>query len=262
MPQFDKLVAIMSKLRAPDGCPWDLKQSHESLKPYIVEEAHELLDAIDEGDDREICEELGDILLQVVFHAQLGYEGGRFRIDDVVASICEKLIRRHPHVFGEAQVDSAGEVVKNWDGIKFLEKREKGRDESVLSGLPRSLPALFRARRIQEKAAKVGFDWEHTHEVAAKVREEVEEFVVANESKDGQKTEEELGDLLFALVNLARFLGICPEEALRKTNDKFQDRFRYIERELGKQGKKPETSSLAEMDELWEHSKGRPDSDA
>jgi tetrapyrrole methylase family protein/MazG family protein len=258
MSQFDKLVAIMSRLRAADGCPWDLKQTHETLKPYIVEEAHELLSAIDEGDDVEICDELGDILLQVVFHAQLGYERGSFTVDDVATAIVQKLIRRHPHVFGDVQVDDAGDVLRNWEAIKSREKRDKGRDDSLLSSLPTSLPALFRARRLQEKASKVGFDWEHTHEVEAKVREEVEEFISAKHSGDEAGTEEEFGDLLFALVNLARYMDVCPEEALRKTNNKFQDRFAYIEQELKKQGKDPASATLAEMDALWEQAKTLP----
>jgi tetrapyrrole methylase family protein / MazG family protein len=258
MSQFDKLVAIMARLRAKDGCPWDLKQTHDTLKPYIVEEAHELLSAIDEGDDVEICDELGDVLLQVVFHAQLGYERGSFTIDDVADAIVQKLIRRHPHIFGDVQIDGADEVLKNWEAIKSREKRDKGRDDSLLSSLPGSLPALFRARRLQEKAAKVGFDWEHTHEVEAKVREEVEEFLTARSSGDVASTEEEFGDLLFALVNLARYLDVCPEEALRKTNIKFQDRFAYIEQKLKKQGKDPASATLAEMDALWEEAKAPP----
>lgn len=257
MSQFDRLVDIMARLRGPDGCPWDREQTHKSLKPYLIEEAYEVLEAIDSGDHRELCEELGDVLLQIVFHAQLAREEGRFTVDDVAAAISEKLVRRHPHVFGDLTVDDAGQVLRNWEAIKSREKEEKGRADSVLAGIPGGLPALLKARRIQERAAKVGFDWKRTEEVAVKVREEVEEFLQAQDQGDREKVEEELGDLLFALVNLARFLRICPEKALRKTIGKFQDRFSHIEAELEKQGRHPRDASLEEMDALWEQAKQR-----
>ena len=255
MSQFDRLVEIMDRLRKPDGCPWDRKQTHHTLKPYLVEETYEVLDAVDAGDDRELKEELGDVLLQIVFHAQIAREEGRFTADDVAAAISEKLIRRHPHVFGDATVDDADQVVQNWEAIKSQEKQEKGQEDSVLNGVPRHLPGLFRARRVQEKAAKVGFEWADAEEAAGKVREEVEEFLQAQDADDAAHVEEELGDLLFALVNVARFLGCCPEEALRKTIDKFTARFRFIETELEKAGKHALTATIEEMDRLWEKAK-------
>ncbi len=255
MVHFDKLVEIMDRLRSPEGCPWDLKQTHQTLKPYLIEEAYEVLDAIDSRDDRALREELGDVLLQVVFHAQIAREGGRFTIDDVAAAISEKLIRRHPHVFGDTTVDGAHQVVENWEAIKSREQRQKGQQGSALEGVPRHLPALLRARRIQEKAVRVGFKWADSDEVAQKVREEVAEFLDAQASGDSARIEAELGDVLFALVNLAGFLHICPEEALHKTIEKFQNRFRFIEAELKKQGKRPQTATLEEMDLLWEKSK-------
>ena len=255
MSSIQKLVKIMRQLRSPGGCPWDLKQTHQTLKPYLIEEAYEVLDAIDDGDDGEICEELGDLLLQIVFHAQIAREEKRFDVEDVAAAISEKLIRRHPHIFGDATVDGADQVVANWEAIKASEKEQKGKDTSVLEGVPRHLPALLRARCVQERAAKVGFDWSHSGEIARKTREEVDEFLQAVAAEDAEKIEEELGDLLFSHVNMARFLGICPEEALRKTIRKFEVRFRFIETELKKQGKTPQTATLEEMDRLWEGAK-------
>ena len=255
MTQFDRLVEIMSRLRAPEGCPWDLKQDHETLKSYLIEEAYEVLDAIDGGDDREICEELGDVLLQIVFHAQIAREGGRFTMEDVAASISDKLVRRHPHVFGDTSVENADEVLVNWEAIKSREHEEKGREPSVLEGLSRHLPALLRARRTQERAAKVGFRWDHSGDVVQKAREEVEEFLAAREEDDAARLEEELGDLLFSLVNVASYFRVCPEEALRKTIGKFHARFHFIEVELRKVGKTPQTASIEEMDHLWERSK-------
>ena len=256
MSQFERLVEIMDRLRRLDGCPWDQTQTHHTLKPYLIEEAYEVLDAVDAGDDHGLKEELGDVLLQIVFHAQIAREEGRFTADDVAAAISEKLIRRHPHVFGDAVVDSAGQVVQNWEAIKSQEKQERGQEDSVLNGVPRHLPALFRARRVQEKAARVGFEWANAEEAAQKVREEVEEFLQARDGGGPASVEEELGDLLFALVNVARFFGCCPEEALRKTIDKFTARFRFIEAELGKEGRHPTTATVEEMDRLWEEAKG------
>ena len=255
MSEIDRLVDIMERLRGPDGCPWDREQTHQSLKPYLIEEAYEALDAIDREDDEGLRDELGDVLLQIVFHAQLARENARFTLDDVAAATTEKLIRRHPHVFGNATANTPGQVVENWEAIKSKEKRGKGLNPSILGGIPRQLPALLRARRIQERAARSGFDWTNTDEVVDKVREEVDEFLEAWRGADRQGVEEEIGDLLFSLVNLARFLKVCPEDALRKTIGKFESRFRYIERELGKQGKDPQGASLEEMDRLWEASK-------
>ncbi len=251
MSSFDELLDVMRTLLAPGGCPWDREQTHQSLRPYFVEEVYEAIEAIDSGDDEHIKEELGDVLLQVVFHAALAEREGRFDMDGVVRGIIDKLKRRHPHVFGDTTVDSSGQVVKNWEEIKRREKRERSEDGSVLDGLPKSLPALVKARRVQEKVSRVGFDWERTEEVMLKVEEELRELKEARESRDQSKVEEELGDLLFAIANLARFVSVCPEDALRKTIDKFQRRFRYIERELPKRGKKLGEASLEEMDELW-----------
>ena len=256
MSEFDRLVQIMSRLRGPNGCPWDLEQTHKSLKPYLIEEAYEVLDAIDGGDDRELCEELGDVLLQVVFHAQIASEVGRFNAEEIAASISEKLLRRHPHVFGNTKVEDADEVLKNWEAIKSQEGRKKGKGASTLSGVPRHLPAMLRASRIQEKAARVGFDWTDPSEAKEKVSEELKEFLDARSTRDPGKTEEELGDLLFALVNVARLIQVSPEEALRKTIDKFETRFRFIETELQKEGREPRSASVEEMDRLWQKAKG------
>ena len=253
MSNYERLIDIMARLRGPSGCPWDKEQTHQSLKPYLIEEAYELLDAIDRNDDSEIKEELGDLLLQVVFHAQIASEENRFTTDDVAEAIADKLIRRHPHVFGDTQADTPDEVIKNWEAIKAEEKPDQ--KVSLLDGVPQHLPALLKARRLQEKAARVGFEWEHIADVAQKVREETEELMHARESGAIEKIQEEFGDLLFALVNLARFLQICPEEALIQTNRKFQSRFQYIETELCKQGKTPDDATLEEMDALWEAAK-------
>lgn len=255
MQSFDDLVAVMHRLLDPDGCPWDREQTHESLKPYLIEEAYEVLDAIDSGSDAHLAEELGDVLLQVVFHAEIAGRDDRFTIDDVVRGISEKLRRRHPHVFGDTTVTGSGEVLRNWEEIKRREKREKPGGGSVLDGLPRSLPALIRARRIQEKVSRVGFDWARTEEVLMKIEEELGELKAASRENDRAAVEEELGDLLFSVANLARFVSVCPEDALRKTIDKFQRRFQYIERELPKRGKKLGEASLEEMDALWEEVK-------
>ncbi|MBN1290425.1 MAG: nucleoside triphosphate pyrophosphohydrolase [Candidatus Latescibacteria bacterium] len=255
MSAFDKLVDVMKKLHAPGGCPWDREQTHVSLKPYLLEETYEALEAIDSGSDEKLQEELGDVLMQVVFHAEIADREGRFTIDDVIGGIVEKLIRRHPHVFGDTTVDGSDQVIKNWEEIKRREKREKKGGGSVLDGLPKSLPALIKARRIQEKVSRVGFDWERTEEVMLKVDEELNELKEANLAQNKAAIEEELGDLLFAIANLARFVSLCPEDALRKTIDKFQRRFQYIESELPKRGMKLGEASLEEMDKLWDEVK-------
>jgi len=248
----------MGQLRAPDGCPWDKKQTHETLKPYLIEESYEVLDAIDSGDDTELTDELGDVLLQVVFHAQLASETGRFTVDDVARAISDKLERRYPHVFGDVQADDAATVVKNWEAIKAQEKENKGsKPSSHLNGVARHLPALLRAEKIQKKAARVGFDWDKLEDVTAKAREEVAEFADTLESSETlTRVEEELGDLLFSLVNVARFVGVCPEEALTKTNQKFISRFEYIEEKLAEQGLTPDEATLEQMDGFWEEAKG------
>ena len=255
MTLFEELVSIMKTLYGPGGCPWDHEQTHESLKPYLIEEAYEAVEAIDSGSDEHLVEELGDVLLQVVFHAEIADKEGRFNIDDVLSIIIEKLKRRHPHVFSDATADDSEQVIKHWEEIKRKERREKRDDGSVLDGLPKSLPALIKARRIQEKVSRVGFDWDRTEEVMLKVDEELRELKEASKKNDKEAIEEELGDLLFAVANLARFVSLCPEDALKKTIDKFQRRFQYIERELPKRGKTLGEASLEEMDMLWEEIK-------
>jgi len=250
---FGQLMEIMRRLRAPGGCPWDAEQSHESLKRYLLEESYEVIEAIDSGDRDNLKEELGDLLLQPVFHAAIAEEQGAFTMNDVLEAINEKLIRRHPHVFGEAVIESSEAQVANWEKIK---KQEKGvARKSALSGVPKELPALMQAQKITEKAARVGFDWEHTDQVFAKVMEELHEFEEAMLSGDQQEMEAELGDLLFAIVNLGRFLAIDPEEALRKTIQRFTKRFAHVEDTLHARGLAMQSSTLEEMDVLWEEAK-------
>jgi tetrapyrrole methylase family protein/MazG family protein len=253
MSNFDRLIEVMAWRGGEGGCPWDREQTHETLKPYLLEETYEVLEAVDREDDQDLKEELGDVLLQVVFHAQIAREEGRFDAEGVAGAIVSKLIRRHPHVFGDVKVNGAAEVLSNWERLKREER--KGPDPSVLDGVPSHLPALLRARRVQEKAARVGFDWSRKEEIEAKIHEEIGEFLDACGGGDREEMENELGDLLFSVVNLARFLRLCPEESLRKTVEKFVKRFRYIERELARRGKEPQSATLAEMDALWEEAK-------
>jgi len=251
--KFDRLVEIMRQLRAPGGCPWDAEQSHESLKRYLLEEAYEVIEAIDAKDPAHLKEELGDLLLQPVFHAAIAEEQGQFTMDDILDAINEKLVRRHPHVFGNEVIESSEAQVANWEKIK---KNEKGAErKTALSGVPPHLPALMQAQKITEKAARVGFDWEHTDQVFAKVMEELHEFEEALLSGDQQEMESELGDLLFAIVNLGRFLSIDPEEALRKTIRRFTKRFGHVEGTLHARGIAMQSATLAEMDLLWEEAK-------
>lgn len=246
----DPLVEVMARLRAPDGCPWDQEQTHESLRRYMLEEAYEAVEAIDTGDPALICEELGDVLLQVVFHAQVAQETGTFDFHDVVQGITEKLVRRHPHVFGDVVAETAEDVTRNWAAIKRAEKGG-AEPESVLGKVSTALPALSRANEVQKRAAKVGFDWDDLAGPVAKVREELDEVLAAQpEDQEG-----ELGDLLFAVVNLARMLKVDPEVALTATTAKFIRRFRHIERRAAEMNRKLEEMSLAEMDELWNESK-------
>jgi len=250
--KFSELVEIMRRLRSPDGCPWDNEQTHETLKKYMIEEAYELLESIDAGDDKAMIEECGDVMLQVVFHARIAEEQGRFTIADVLESICGKLIRRHPHVFGDRSANTAEEVLRNWESDK---KKEKPERDSLLDGIPADMPALMRAHRIQDRVSRAGFDWRRIEEVFEKFEEEWEEFRQARSEEHRQKVEEELGDLLFALVNIARYVDVDPEQALAKTNRKFIRRFHHIESELQKSGKTLEESNLEEMDALWEDAK-------
>ena len=254
---FGELVQIMARLRGANGCPWDRQQTHESIKPYFVEETYEVLEAIDDGDAGKLCEELGDVLLQVVFHARMAEEASLFSVADVVRAISEKLVRRHPHVFGDVQADTAQEVLFNWEQIKKTERVSAKGHASLLDGVPRELPALLRAHRLQEKASRVGFDWKEARQVFRKVEEELGELRAAMESERPDRMEAELGDLLFSLVNLSRFIAVNPEEALRKTIARFIARFQYIEEELAHRGRTPGQVTLEEMDALWAEAKAK-----
>ena len=254
---FAELVRIMARLRAKDGCPWDREQTHASLKPYMLEEAYEALEAIDAEDDGELCKELGDVLLQVVFHAQIAAEEQRFDIDQVAQAIADKLIRRHPHVFGDVKVDGAEQVLTNWEQIKRQERQDQTETPSVLDGVPKQLPALLRAQRIQHKASKVGFDWPDAAGPLDKISEELAELRRAVQAGDSAATEDEFGDLLFALVNLGRFLKLTPEEALRGAVEKFERRFRAVEEAVAEQGSKVEDLDLAALDRIWDQVKAR-----
>ena len=247
--ELDPLVKVMSRLRSPDGCPWDIEQSHATLRRYIIEEVYEVLEAIDEQDPTHLCEELGDLLLQIVFHARMAEEAGDFSMQDVVDTVTEKLIRRHPHVFGDSSVQDAAEVIVNWDAIKRREKKQK--PKSALDGVPQGLPALLRANKLQMKAAKVGFDWDDIAPVCDKVAEELAELRQAATSGDPAEIEDELGDVVFAVVNLGRFLGVETEVALNRANNKFSRRFFQVEALLRQQGRKWQELDLAQMDELW-----------
>lgn len=254
---FTDLMEIMARLRGENGCPWDRDQTHESIKPYLVEEAYEVLEAIDEQDLAKLKEELGDLMLQIVFHARMAEDAGAFSMQDVLTAINEKLLRRHPHVFGELKAETAQEVLFNWEQIKQAERRKLNDRASVLDGVPRELPALLRAHRLQEKASRVGFDWTEAQEVFRKVEEELAELQAAMDGRETDRVEAELGDLLFALVNLSRFLAVNPEEALRKTIARFIARFRYIEEELSRRGRSLRQATLEEMDALWAEAKAK-----
>lgn len=252
---FNRLLNIMDDLRAK--CPWDQKQTLETLRPLTIEETYELGDAILKGDLAEVRNELGDLMLHNVFYAKIGEEKGAFTMVDVLNGICEKLIRRHPHIYGDVQVEGEEDVKANWEKIKLQEKKAAGDDDgpkSVLQGVPRGLPSLVKAIRIQDKARGVGFDWEHAGQVWEKVNEELAELHQEVEA-GSNKQADELGDLLFSIVNYARFLKIDPDEALERTNRKFIRRFQYIETESHKDGKKLGEMTLAEMDEYWEKAK-------
>ncbi len=250
----------MARLRAPDGCPWDREQSLETLKAYLLEECYELLEAIDSGDVDEHREELGDVLLQVVFQAQIRAEAGTFSLSDVAEAISSKLLRRHPHVFGEGTAANAAEVHANWESIKAAERKAKGSQKvGRLAGVPRSLPALLRAYRIGQKASSAGFDWPDACGAWDKLHEELEELKEAMAGNDRDHLREELGDVLFALCNVARHAGIDPENALRGANVKFQRRFEVIESELDRAGERFEDSDLDRLEGLWELAKSRED---
>lgn len=250
--EFERLVELMAALRGEKGCPWDKEQTHRSLRQYLLEEAYEVIEAIDQERYEDLQEELGDLLLQVVFHAQIAAEAGRFTIAEVLRGINEKLVRRHPHVFGEAVVRTASEQTRHWEKLK----REEGK-RSAVEGVPRELSALLRAHRVQAKAATIGFDWNRVEEVWEKVREELRELEEACARKNPAEIEEEFGDLLFSLVNLSRFIGVNPEDALRQTVEKFIRRFQAVERILLERGKKAGEATLEEMDQIWEEEKRR-----
>lgn len=250
---FDRLVEIMERLRGEQGCPWDRKQTRDSLKPYLIEEAYEVLEALEEKDPVKLKEELGDLLYQILFHAQISKEAGEFNIEDILTAGSEKMVRRHPHVFGDKKAEDADEVLRQWEAIKKIEKGE-GR-KSILEGVPPHLPALLRAHQLQARAARVGFDWEHADQVFSKVIEEMKEFEEAFRAKDRTGMEDELGDLLFALVNIGRFIEVNPEDALRKSISRFISRFRHIEEDIAWQGKEWADVSLEEMEMLWQEAK-------
>lgn len=251
---FEKLIDIMSTLRGERGCPWDKEQTRESLKPFLVEETYEVLEAIDEGDPSKIKEELGDLLFQIIFHCQIAKERNEFDMHDVIEKITEKMVGRHPHVFGDASYETSEEVLKQWEE----RKKEEGKSrESILEGIPKELPSLLRAHRIQARAARVGFDWEKIEDVVKKLDEEIDEFREALIKKDQAGIEDELGDIFFVLVNISRFVGVNPEDALRKTISKFISRFRYIEMKASESGKRLSDMTLQEMDELWDEAKER-----
>lgn len=278
---FTTLVALMAQLRAPDGCPWDRKQTHDSLKPYLLEETYEVLETIDRKDYKKLKEELGDLLLQVLFHAQIGTETGTFTIEDVLSGLGEKLIRRHPHLFTHSEEGSrslnADEVYSKWEHIKREERRQAGDSTSALEGVPKTLPALLRAYQVQARASRVGFDWPATRkgreQVFGKIQEEIKELREILPSPPAQDTrpdsnnpsesqsrrlEDELGDILFSVVNLARSINVNPEDALRRATNRFTHRFQHIESEATRTGRQVQDLTLTEMDALWEEAKTLP----
>jgi tetrapyrrole methylase family protein/MazG family protein len=258
---FEDLVALQARLRAPGGCPWDREQTHHTLKTYLIEESYEVLDALEHGDPEELTEELGDLLLQILFHADIGREAGRFDIADVISGIHEKMVRRHPHVFGKVKADTPEQVLKNWVQLKAKEKNDAAPAKqllpSALEGIPRSLPALVEAHQLTRRAAQVGFDWETVEGIFTKLLEETSELRVALSQLDGSRREEEVGDLLFVAVNLARFLGFDPEVALKHSNLKFKLRFQNMEADAARSGQRLAQLSKDELEVLWEAAKKR-----
>jgi tetrapyrrole methylase family protein/MazG family protein len=255
-----KLETLVERLRSDNGCPWDRKQTRETLKPMLIEEAYEVLDALDSDDPAELKDELGDLLFQVVFHAQIAQERGEFDLAEVIERSHEKMVRRHPHIFGKADLKTADDVLKNWEDIKAAERgipssSRPETERSLLDGIPSKLPALHRAYQMTAKASRVGFDWPQLEDILAKMQEEASELAEALSRRDTKKMADEVGDLLFVAVNVARFLGIDPETALGHSNRKFQDRFRYIESSIKRQGRELKDASLAEMDALWDEAK-------
>ncbi len=259
---IEKLAGLVDRLRSDNGCPWDKEQTRETLKPMLIEEAYEVLDALDAEDPIELKEELGDLLFQIVFHARIAQERQEFDLADVINRSYEKMTRRHPHIFGEADLKTAEDVLKNWEDIKAAEKgiQSSSRPESersLLDGIPSKLPAIHKAYQMTAKASRVGFDWSHLEDILSKMREEASELMEAQSSQDSRRLAAEVGDLLFVAVNVARFLGIDPETALGRSNRKFDRRFRYVESAIKQQGRELKDASLAEMDALWEEAKKR-----
>ena len=249
---FVDLVNIVEKLRSPEGCPWDKEQTHESLLPYFLEEAYEVIESVELKDWETLKEELGDVLLHILLQAKIADETNKFNISDSLEGINNKLVNRHPHVFGDDNIDASVEAKQNWEDIKHVEKKRKSR----LDGVPNKLPALVRAQRLQEKASYAGFDHDNIEDAWEKLNEELNELKSAQEKRDIENIKEEIGDVLFSVVNLSRFFDIPAEDMLRKTNRKFITRFQAIERELKEKGKKLENSNLEEMEKIWEKSKG------
>ncbi len=250
--EFDRLVKIMARLRAPGGCPWDREQTFDTIKPYLLEETYEVMDAIDARDFEGLAEELGDLLLQPVFFAQMASEEGRFDIADSLAAINNKLIRRHPHVFADGDAKTPDDVTRKWDEIKA---EEKPRPKGLLAGVPRSLPALVEAQQIASRAAGAGFDWENIEQVFDQLREELAELDEAREQAQPDRLEDEIGDLFFVIVNLARFLKVDPEQALRRTNAKFRRRFAHVEEGVAASGKTLREATMEQMESLWQDAK-------
>lgn len=254
--KFDRLVSIMARLRAPGGCPWDREQTFDSIRKYTVEETYEVLDAIDRRDWNELKSELGDFMLQAIFYAEMAAEQKYFDIGDALDAINEKLIRRHPHVFGEESAATEGDVRRIWEKVKSEERKDgSNAPKGLLDAVPRAMPALVEAQQIASKAARAGFDWSNTDEVMAKLDEEVAEFNEAREANDPARIEDELGDLLFVLVNVARFVNADPEQALRRSNAKFRRRFAHIERTLAERGTAVGGTSISELERLWGEAK-------
>ena len=271
---FEKLAAVQARLRAPDGCPWDREQTHASLRTYLIEETYEVLEALESGDDGKFAEEMGDLLLQIMFHSQIAKEEGRFDVSDVIREVHDKMVRRHPHVFGEKRAKDSAEVLKNWEQIKKEERiaagkkngdgAEKKEDKpaSLLDGVSKALPAALEGLSLTRRAARIGFDWDNLAGVLDKLREEGGELREAVGAKDAKRTEEEMGDLLFAAVNVARFLHVDPEIALKKANAKFSSRFRRMEDLAAKSGKVLADVPRAQMEEFWETAKRAEKGDA
>jgi len=258
LEKFEKLVEIMDRLREPDGCPWDREQDYESLRGYLLEEAYEVAETLDDGNEEGLREELGDLLFQIVFLSRIAKERGRFTIEDVVRGIGEKMVRRHPHVFGDATAENSEQVLRNWEAIKREEKPHRAR-ASTLDGIPRGLPALLRAQRLGAKAARVGFDWEHPEQIVDKVTEELGELKEAMRDGDREAVREELGDLFFSLAMLARRMEIDPEGALQSGNAKFVRRFSWVERRLAGEEISVEEAGLERLERLWQEAKQAPD---